>query len=177
MIMYIIYFVYIVEKYYCNILIIFLTSTLKKLVSVENIPKNWVSYLTKSSQVSHVYHPMCRIQSVITKLNCTYNFSQIISIHSGLDQRLRKRTASALPGPKLDELQAKRPCPPEEGTVHHSPQLPLLPAPALGTAGPVVRAAGLFRLQVWCFFYGNGKENSVELRLTLKCCVVFFVYS
>ncbi|XP_034840349.1 protein HIRA [Maniola hyperantus] len=71
---------------------------------------------------------------------------------NGLDQRLRKRTASSLPGPKADELQVKRSCASPSNTTpsgaNASPLAPALPAPALGTAGPVVRAAGALRLQV-----------------------------
>ncbi|KAJ8722424.1 hypothetical protein PYW07_003604 [Mythimna separata] len=69
---------------------------------------------------------------------------------NGLDQRLRKRGAASLPGPRADELAAKRPC----GTTPATPlpagalqYVAALPAPALGTAGPVVRAAGQLRLQ------------------------------
>ncbi|CAH2227657.1 jg362, partial [Pararge aegeria aegeria] len=70
----------------------------------------------------------------------------------GLDQRLRKRTASSLPGPKADELEVKRSCAsppstPPTTTTNASVLAPALPAPALGTAGPVVRAAGALRLQ------------------------------
>ncbi|XP_052737819.1 protein HIRA homolog [Bicyclus anynana] len=79
------------------------------------------------------------------------NHATAAKTDTGLDQRLRKRTASALPGPKADELQVKRAC--AGGTAASSapsdsvPTL-ALPAPALGTAGPVVRAAGALRLQV-----------------------------
>ncbi|KAJ0180756.1 hypothetical protein K1T71_004160 [Dendrolimus kikuchii] len=61
---------------------------------------------------------------------------------NGLDNRLRKRGAAGLPGPKAEDLQAKRPCgeAPRGGGG--------LPAPALGVAGPVVRAAGPLRLQI-----------------------------
>ncbi|CAH0748517.1 unnamed protein product [Diatraea saccharalis] len=62
---------------------------------------------------------------------------------NGLDQRLRKRSGGTLPGPRAEEVQGKRaraPPPP--------PPAAPLPAPALGTAGPVVRAAGALRLQV-----------------------------
>ncbi|XP_050678614.1 protein HIRA homolog isoform X2 [Leptidea sinapis] len=70
---------------------------------------------------------------------------------NGLDQRLRKRAAAGLPGPRAHELSAKRartagPAPPAAShgvSVSHS-----LPVPVLGTAGPVVRAAGALRLQV-----------------------------
>lgn len=64
---------------------------------------------------------------------------------NGLDSRLRKRTASSLPGPRTDELLHKRPCP---SPAPAPAAAPLLPAPALGVAGPVVRAAGPLRLQV-----------------------------
>ncbi|KAL0894232.1 hypothetical protein ABMA27_014244 [Loxostege sticticalis] len=68
---------------------------------------------------------------------------------NGLDQRLRKRTAGGLPGPRADALRPRRgaaepaapPAPPPAA-------LPALPQPALGTAGPIVRAAGTLRLQV-----------------------------
>ncbi|KAM3961260.1 histone cell cycle regulator-like protein [Aphomia sociella] len=70
---------------------------------------------------------------------------------NGLDQRLRKRTASALPGPRADEVQAKRGCPSAGPGAAAGPARappPALAAPALGAAGPVVRAAGSLRLQV-----------------------------
>ncbi|XP_022819941.1 protein HIRA homolog [Spodoptera litura] len=64
---------------------------------------------------------------------------------NGLDQRLRKRGAASLPGPRTDELGSKRACvaPPPAGAAG-----PALAAPALGTAGPIVRTAGMLRLQV-----------------------------
>nr|XP_049695468.1 protein HIRA homolog [Helicoverpa armigera] len=73
---------------------------------------------------------------------------------NGLDQRLRKRGAACLPGPRADDLAAKRVCAPDAApgapTVAAGPVRmgPALAAPALGTAGPVVRAAGQLRLQV-----------------------------
>ncbi|XP_052757465.1 protein HIRA homolog [Galleria mellonella] len=72
---------------------------------------------------------------------------------NGLDQRLRKRTAAALPGPRADDVAAKRgrsPGPAAAAAVAAAaaPAPPPLPAPALGAAGPVVRAAGSLRLQI-----------------------------
>ncbi|CAG4912875.1 unnamed protein product [Colias eurytheme] len=70
---------------------------------------------------------------------------------NALDQRLRKRTASTLPGPKAEDLQTKRPCPsPPPGQSQTSYLVPALSVPALGTAGPIVRAAGVLRLQKYC---------------------------
>ncbi|XP_073943568.1 histone cell cycle regulator-like protein [Choristoneura fumiferana] len=63
--------------------------------------------------------------------------------NNGLDQRLRKRSAPSLPGPKIEEVAAKR-----SAGAPPAPSVPALPAPALGQAGPVVRAAGHLRLQV-----------------------------
>lgn len=80
--------------------------------------------------------------------NCNCNKKGKYLYFSGLDQRLRKRTVSSLPGPKADEFQAKRACTPSQGGGLASASGPALPAPALGVAGPVVRAAGLLRLQV-----------------------------
>ncbi|XP_063359905.1 protein HIRA [Cydia amplana] len=65
------------------------------------------------------------------------------SADNGLDQRLRKRSAPSLPGPKTEEVQVKR-----SGDGASPPAFHALPAPALGSAGPVVRAAGGLRLQV-----------------------------
>ncbi|XP_075969948.1 histone cell cycle regulator-like protein [Anticarsia gemmatalis] len=70
---------------------------------------------------------------------------------NGLDQRLRKRGAASLPGPRADELAAKRAYSAATGGGGPAPVAApgaTLPAPALGTAGPVVRAAGQYRLQV-----------------------------
>ncbi|VVC98395.1 unnamed protein product [Leptidea sinapis] len=63
---------------------------------------------------------------------------------NGLDQRLRKRAAAGLPGPRAHELSAKRartagPAPP---AASHGAAVPhSLPVPVLGTAGPVVNKA------------------------------------
>ncbi|XP_047988849.1 protein HIRA homolog isoform X2 [Leguminivora glycinivorella] len=65
------------------------------------------------------------------------------SADNGLDQRLRKRSAPSLPGPKTEEVQVKR-----SANGASPPAFQALPAPALGSAGPVVRAAGALRLQV-----------------------------
>ncbi|CAH0701563.1 unnamed protein product [Spodoptera exigua] len=69
---------------------------------------------------------------------------------NGLDQRLRKRGAASLPGPRADELGAKRACaaPPTPAAAPPPAAGAALPAPALGTAGPIVRTAGMLRLQV-----------------------------
>lgn len=70
--------------------------------------------------------------------------------YSGLDQRLRKRGAASLPGPRTDELGSKRACvAPAPATLAPVPAGgPALAPPALGTAGPIVRTAGALRLQV-----------------------------
>lgn len=69
---------------------------------------------------------------------------------NGLDQRLRKRGAASLPGPRTDELGSKRACvAPAPATLAPVPAGgPALAPPALGTAGPIVRTAGALRLQV-----------------------------
>ncbi|CAB3221414.1 unnamed protein product [Arctia plantaginis] len=73
---------------------------------------------------------------------------------SGLDQRLRSRGGGPLPGPRAAELSARResaaaPAQPTTGAPAAPGPAPLaLPPPALGTAGPIVRAAGQYRLQV-----------------------------
>ncbi|XP_047512693.1 protein HIRA homolog isoform X1 [Pieris napi] len=86
---------------------------------------------------------------------------------NGLDQRLRKRTTSTLPGPKAEDLQAKRSCtsPTEQVSSRGVYLGPSLPVPALGTAGPIVRAAGLLRLQVVNKAYNTpyGKLSRLEL--------------
>ncbi|XP_061383156.1 protein HIRA homolog [Danaus plexippus] len=61
----------------------------------------------------------------------------------GVDNRLRKRTSSPLPGPRLESVPDKRWCPSPGDRPPVGP-----PPPALGAAGPVVRAAGGLRLQV-----------------------------
>ncbi|XP_041977561.1 protein HIRA homolog [Aricia agestis] len=63
-----------------------------------------------------------------------------------MDARLRKRSGAALPGPSADEVATKRPR--TEGPAPAAAPALSLPVPALGTAGPVVRAAGAYRLQV-----------------------------
>ncbi|CAK1581516.1 unnamed protein product [Parnassius mnemosyne] len=75
---------------------------------------------------------------------------------NALDQRLRKRGGGGLPGPRADEVQAhagagvgaggEGPASAAGAAVGGGP--PALPAPVLGAAGPVVRAAGPLRLQV-----------------------------
>lgn len=65
----------------------------------------------------------------------------------GLDSRLRKRPASTLPGPRAADLCGKR------ATLNDQPQshtgcAATLSAPTLGKAGPIVRTAGCYRLQV-----------------------------
>ncbi|XP_059045236.1 protein HIRA [Achroia grisella] len=76
---------------------------------------------------------------------------------NGLDQRLRKRSAATLPGPRAGEVHAKRACvspapaPGPAGPAGPAASAgpgPALPAPTLGAAGPIVRAAGSLRLQV-----------------------------
>ncbi|XP_028160951.1 protein HIRA homolog [Ostrinia furnacalis] len=62
---------------------------------------------------------------------------------TGLDQRLRKRGGGGLPGPRAAALRPRR-----DASPPAPPPVLALPAPALGTAGPIVRAAGSLRLQV-----------------------------
>ncbi|XP_053626132.1 protein HIRA homolog isoform X2 [Plodia interpunctella] len=64
---------------------------------------------------------------------------------NGLDSRLRKRSASSLPGPCAQQLSSKRA---GAGAPRAPPSAPALAPPPLGSAGPVVRAAGSHRLQV-----------------------------
>ncbi|CAH2086079.1 unnamed protein product [Euphydryas editha] len=98
-----------------------------------------------------------RRDDIIIHPNVSNHATTTAKNDGGLEQRLRKRTAASLPGPRVDELHAKRTCASPApgassaapGTVVGSPAVaPALPAPALGTAGPVVRAAGALRLQV-----------------------------
>ncbi|CAG5051169.1 unnamed protein product [Parnassius apollo] len=75
---------------------------------------------------------------------------------NALDQRLRKRGGGALPGPRAEEVQAHAVVGAGAGAGSDGggpasgvgAGRPALPAPVLGAAGPVVRAAGPLRLQV-----------------------------
>lgn len=70
---------------------------------------------------------------------------------NGLDQRLKPRGSIApLPGLRADELCTRpgEPTQPAAAPATAASLGPVLPTPALGTAGPVVRAAGQYRLQV-----------------------------
>ncbi|XP_026489914.2 protein HIRA homolog [Vanessa tameamea] len=96
-----------------------------------------------------------RRDDIIIHPNVSNHATTSVRNDTGLEQRLRKRTAASLPGPRVDELHAKRSCASPTAGASGSPTLknagpvaPALPAPALGTAGPVVRAAGVLRLQV-----------------------------
>ncbi|XP_060810940.1 protein HIRA homolog [Amyelois transitella] len=69
---------------------------------------------------------------------------------NGLDNRLRKRSAASLPGPRASEVAGKRAA--GAGGARPGgpapPAAPCLAPPPLGSAGPIVRAAGAYRLQV-----------------------------
>lgn len=105
---------------------------------------------------------------------------------NNLDNRLKRRaTAASLPGPKSDEVIKKmRVTSPTPGSVPSTAavpavptvtvsgpgdstnsNVPVLPAPALGTAGPVVRYAGKYRAQVLnnAFTTPYGKLSRVQL--------------
>ncbi|XP_045542811.1 protein HIRA homolog [Papilio machaon] len=86
-----------------------------------------------------VIHP--NVSNHATSHNNTSNNND-----NGLDQRLRKRGGGPLPGPRAEELAARA----GGGTSGggEGPARVSLPAPVLGAAGPVVRAAGALRLQV-----------------------------
>ncbi|KPJ19079.1 Protein HIRA-like [Papilio machaon] len=90
-----------------------------------------------------VIHP--NVSNHATSHNNTSNNNDN-SVGSGLDQRLRKRGGGPLPGPRAEELAARA----GGGTSGggEGPARVSLPAPVLGAAGPVVRAAGALRLQV-----------------------------
>ncbi|XP_026747652.1 LOW QUALITY PROTEIN: protein HIRA homolog [Trichoplusia ni] len=93
-----------------------------------------------------VIHPNVSNHATSTQQNNSRTSDN--SVRSGLDSRLRKHGAGALPGPRAAELGGGRAPGPAPGPAPPAPPRRTLPAPALGTAGPVVRAAGLLRLQV-----------------------------
>ncbi|GBP56222.1 Protein HIRA homolog [Eumeta japonica] len=86
-----------------------------------------------------------RRDDIIVRPNVSEPRAEKRSQDNGLDPRLRKRTATSLPGPRTEEVSGKR-------RAVASPPPPLaadpLPAPVLGIAGPIVRTTGAHRVQV-----------------------------
>ncbi|XP_049867442.1 protein HIRA homolog [Pectinophora gossypiella] len=111
--------------------------------SLGSLPGGTENCFSTSSQSKSRIRVERRDDVVIHPNVSNHATSQLTKVtDNGLDARLRKR-GGALPGPRAEQLCGKR------ARTEPPPLAPApLPAPALGTAGPVVRAAGGLRLQV-----------------------------